>query len=127
MTENTDKLEQERNESWRAELRNSMPMKDRVAIERVKMNEIPPEERIKSQTCEVNTGLTEEQAVLEAKRCMDCPKPTCIEGCPVNINIPKFIKNIERKNFAAAAATLRLQLFAGSMRKSLPTRKTMRS
>lgn len=71
MTENTDKLEQERNESWRAELRNSMPMKDRVAIERVKMNEIPPEERIKSQTCEVNTGLTEEQAVLEAKRCMD--------------------------------------------------------
>lgn len=107
MTENIDKLEQERNETWRAELRNSMPMKDRVAIERVKMNEVPPQERIKSQTCEVNTGLTEEQAVREAKRCMDCPKPTCMEGCPVSINIPKFIKNIERKNFSAAAATLK--------------------
>ncbi len=100
-------LQESRNEKWREELRNAMPMKDRVAIERVKMGEVDPKERIKSQTQEVNLGLTEEQAVLEAQRCMDCPNPTCIEGCPVSINIPKFIKHIEKKEFMEAAATLK--------------------
>lgn len=107
MTDNNDKLTQERNAQWRVDLRNSVPNKDRVALERVKMTEVEPSERIKSQVCEVNCGLTAEQAVIEARRCMDCVTPTCIEGCPVSINIPKFIKQIEAKKFLDAAATLK--------------------
>ena len=55
----------------------------------------------------MNTGLTKEMALTEAKRCLDCPKPTCVEGCPVNIDIPSFIKNIERGQFLAAAKVLK--------------------
>lgn len=109
MTEYSEMLKQERNAEWRAELRNKMPGKDRIAIERVKMPETDPKVRIKSQTCEVNLGLSAEQAQREASRCMDCPNPTCIEGCPVSINIPKFVKQIEIGEFAAAAATLKEQ------------------
>ena len=46
-------------------------------------------------------------AVREAHRCLDCAKPTCVEGCPVNVNIPSFIKNIERGQFLAAAKVLK--------------------
>ena len=77
--------------------------KDRVAIPRVKMNELEPEERIKSLYAEVNQGLTWEQAVTEAHRCLNCKKPTCVEGCPVNINIPGFIKQLEIGNVLGAA------------------------
>ncbi|MEE1092254.1 MAG: NADPH-dependent glutamate synthase, partial [Prevotella sp.] len=51
--------------------------------------------------------LTQEMAMTEAKRCLDCANPTCVEGCPVNINIPSFIKNIERGDFLAAAKVLK--------------------
>ena len=77
--------------------------KDRVAIPRVKMNELAPEVRIKSQYDEVNQGLTFEQAVTESHRCLNCKNPTCMEGCPVNINIPGFIKQLEIGNVSAAA------------------------
>ena len=77
--------------------------KDRVAISRVKMNELEPEDRIKSLYAEVNQGLTFEQAVTEAHRCLNCKNPTCVEGCPVNINIPGFIKQLEIGNVAGAA------------------------
>jgi glutamate synthase (NADPH/NADH) small chain len=77
--------------------------KDRVAIPRVKMNELEPGERIKSLYAEVNQGLTFEQAVTEAHRCLNCKKPTCVEGCPVNINIPGFIKQLEIGNVLGAA------------------------
>lgn len=77
--------------------------KDRVAIPRVKMNELAPDERIKSLYKEVNQGLTFEQAVTEAHRCLNCKNPTCMEGCPVNINIPGFIKQLEIGNVSAAA------------------------
>ncbi len=70
------------------------------------MPENNPEERIKSHI-EVNKGLTEEMAVKEAQRCLDCVNPTCIEGCPVEIDIPKFIKYIEVRDFAQAAKTLK--------------------
>jgi len=93
---------------WRAELRKTLRGKERTDIPRVHMAEVSPMERVKHQNVEVNTGLTEEQAVREASRCMDCVNPTCIEGCPVSINIPEFIKNIERKEFGEAAATLKL-------------------
>ncbi len=96
-----------RDAAWRAELRKAIPGKARTEIERVKMPELKPEVRITSQRLEVNLGLTEEMAVTEAKRCMDCVNPTCMEGCPVGINIPGFIKNIERGEYIKAAGVLK--------------------
>ncbi|MBP5317825.1 MAG: hypothetical protein J6Y77_00245, partial [Paludibacteraceae bacterium] len=58
----------DRNAPWRDELRKSMPAKDRMAIERVQMNELDGEYRSHN-TEEVNQGLTKEQALTEAKRC----------------------------------------------------------
>jgi len=83
-----------------------MKAKERTAIERMHMPETDPDIRNKSHI-EVNTGLTVEQALKEATRCLDCVNPTCMEGCPVGINIPKFIKYIEAENFEAAARTLK--------------------
>ena len=97
----------DRNAAWRKELRASMKAKERTAIERVKMSELDPVYRATTRTEEVNIGLTKEMALTEAKRCLDCPKPTCMEGCPVSINIPSFIKNIERGQFLAAAKVLK--------------------
>lgn len=95
-----------RDAEWREELRNRMTPKERTAIERVKMPELDPAYRV---TCneEVNQGINAEAAMKEASRCLDCPNPTCVTGCPVNINIPGFIKNIERGEFAQAAAVLK--------------------
>lgn len=97
----------DRNAEWRKELRSSMKAKERTEIERVKMPELDPVYRATTRLEEVNTGLTPEMAMTEAKRCLDCANPTCVEGCPVNINIPSFIKNIERGNFLAAAKVLK--------------------
>lgn len=80
--------------------------KDRVAIPRVKMNELAPEVRIQSLYEEVNQGLTFSQAVTEAHRCLNCKNPTCVAGCPVNINIPGFIKQLELGNVLGAAAII---------------------
>ncbi|MBP5770488.1 MAG: bifunctional dihydroorotate dehydrogenase B NAD binding subunit/NADPH-dependent glutamate synthase [Bacteroidaceae bacterium] len=98
----------DRNTPWREELRKSMKAKERTAIERVKMPELDPVYRSTTRTEEVNQGLTKEQALVEAKRCLDCAKPTCMEGCPVGIQIPAFIKNIERGNFLGAAKVLKM-------------------
>ena len=95
-----------RTESWREELRQSMKNKERTSIPRVKMNELNAEYRSHNKE-EVNLGLNAEQAMLEAKRCIDCPTPSCMEGCPVNINIPTFIKNVERGEFLEAAKVLK--------------------
>lgn len=93
-----------------------MKAKERTAIPRVEMNELDAEYRSHSRKEEVNRGLTEEQALTEAKRCLDCANPGCTEGCPVGIDIPRFIKNIERGEFLEAAKTLKetsaLPLFA---------------
>ena len=96
-----------RAEPWRVELRGSMKNKERTAIPRVKMNELDPEYRSHTRVEEVNLGLTKEQALSEAKRCLDCPNPTCMQGCPVGIHIPTFIKNIERGEFLEAAKVLK--------------------
>ena len=93
--------------SWRKALRASMKPKERMAIERVVMPELDPVYRATTRTEEVNIGLTKEMAMTEAKRCLDCAKPSCVEGCPVNIDIPSFIKNIERGEFLAAAKVLK--------------------
>lgn len=95
-----------RAEIWRAELRRKKKNKERASIPRVKMNELDAEYRCHNNE-EVNLGLTEEQAITEAQRCLDCVNPSCIEGCPVGINIPAFIKNIEREEFLEAAKVLK--------------------
>ncbi len=97
----------DRNAEWRKALRASMKPKERTAIERVVMPELEPEYRITTRYEEVNKGLTKQMALTEAKRCLDCAKPTCVEGCPVNIDIPSFVKNIERRQFLAAAKVLK--------------------
>lgn len=97
----------DRNAEWRKALRTAMKPKERTAIKRVVMPELDPEYRSKTRYEEVNIGLTREMAMTEAKRCLDCAKPTCMEGCPVSINIPSFIKNIERGEFLLAAKVLK--------------------
>lgn len=97
----------DRNSEWRQTLRKSLKPKERTAIRRVSMPELDPAYRATTRLEEVNRGLTKEMAMTEAKRCLDCAKPTCVEGCPVNINIPSFIKNIERGQFLAAAKVLK--------------------
>ncbi len=97
----------DRNAPWREELRRSMKGKERTQIGRCKMPELDPVYRATTRTEEVNQGLTPEQALMEAKRCLDCPKPTCMQGCPVGIDIPSFIKNIERGEFLNAARVLK--------------------
>lgn len=92
---------------WRTTLRKALKPKERTAIERVKMPELDADYRAKTRLEEVNIGLTPEMAMQEAKRCLDCPKPSCVEGCPVNIHIPDFIKNIERGDFLEAAKILK--------------------
>jgi len=97
----------DRNAQWRQDLRATMKPKERTNIERAVMNELASDYRRHSRKEEVNQGLTEEQALMEAKRCLDCANPTCMEGCPVSIEIPSFIKNIERGNYLAAAKVLK--------------------
>ncbi len=97
----------DRNSAWRKALQTSMKPRERSAIERCVMPELDPVYRATTRTEEVNQGLTIEQALTESKRCLDCAKPTCMEGCPVSINIPSFIKNIERGQFLEAAKVLK--------------------
>lgn len=96
-----------RNEPWRADLRKSMSPKERGSIDRVKMPELAPEYRITTFTEEVQQGLSSEQAILEAQRCLDCADPSCMRGCPVGINIPTFVKHIEKGEFGDAIRTIK--------------------
>lgn len=95
-----------RDSQWRKELRDALKAPERTAIPRARMNELDPAFRI---TCneEVNQGLEHNQAVREATRCLDCPNPGCVTGCPVNINIPAFVKNIQRGDTDSASRILR--------------------
>lgn len=97
----------DRNAPWRQEIRKAMKPKERTAIPRVVMPELDPVYRATTRTEEVNIGLSAEQAMTEARRCLDCANPTCMQGCPVSINIPSFIKNIERGEFLNAARVLK--------------------
>jgi len=98
---------QERAQQWRADLRSAMKPKERTDIPRVHMPELDAEYRSHNRVEEVNLGLTVEQAMQEAKRCLDCANPSCMQGCPVGIDIPQFVKNIERGDFLEAARVLK--------------------
>ncbi|WP_320055312.1 NADPH-dependent glutamate synthase [Anaerosalibacter bizertensis] len=74
-------------------------------FKRVPISVQDPEERIKNFD-EVCLGYTEEEAIAEAKRCLNCKKPACRGNCPVSIDIPAFIKEIAEGNFAEAAQIL---------------------
>lgn len=87
-------------------MENNLTPKERTAIPRVVMPQLDPAYRVTNNE-EVNEGLTAEQAMLEARRCLDCPNPQCVTGCPVSINIPGFIKQIERGEFTLAAKVLK--------------------
>lgn len=96
-----------RDAQWREELRQSKSAKERTSIPRTTMPQLDPAYRITTMEAEVNQGLGQAQAVMEATRCLDCPDPGCVSGCPVGINIPGFIKNIERGDIHQAALTLK--------------------
>lgn len=96
-----------RDAEWRTALRTAMKAKERTAIPRVVMQELDPHYRATSLFEEVNRGLTREQALTEARRCLDCPNPTCVHGCPVNINIPTFVKHVEAGDILGAARVIK--------------------
>ncbi len=75
------------------------------AVPRVKMPEQAPEVRRRNFK-EVPLGLTDEMAMTEASRCLQCKKPACVEGCPVSVDIPGFINLIAQGDFAGAAERL---------------------
>jgi len=68
---------------------------------RIPISERSPQERIKDFE-EVSLGYSKEEAIAEAKRCLGCSRPLCIEGCPVGINIPAFIERIKEGDFRGA-------------------------
>ena len=81
--------------------------KERMAIDRVSMPEQDAEARSHNFQ-EVNLGLDEERAVLEAQRCLQCKKRNCVEGCPVGVRIPEFLEAIASREFEQAAEVLRV-------------------
>jgi len=81
-----------------------MPRK--LILNRVPMRKREPGERIKIFD-EVALGYTEEEAIKEAERCLQCPKPLCVDGCPVNIDIPAFIKKIKEGDFIGAVRIIK--------------------
>lgn len=77
-----------------------------MKIPRQKMKEQNPSERIHNFS-EVALGFTEDMAKTEAERCLQCGDPRCISGCPVNINIPAFIRLIKEDNLLEAIRTIK--------------------
>lgn len=96
-----------RDAAWRKELRAAMKPKDRLAIPRTKMPELDVAYRITHLKEEVALGFTPEMAQHEAQRCLDCANPGCVQGCPVGINIPRFVKHIEKGEFLEAAHVIK--------------------
>lgn len=96
-----------RDSEWRKELRLTMKPKERLAIARSVMPELLPEVRAHELKKEVSLGLTAAMALQEARRCLDCANPGCVEGCPVSIDIPRFIKHVEKGEILRAARVLK--------------------
>jgi glutamate synthase (NADPH/NADH) small chain len=82
-----------------------LTQKERMGIDRIEMPEQDADLR-STNFREVNLGLTYQLAMLEAERCLQCPKPYCIDGCPVRVNIPRFIKLLREGDLPGAAESL---------------------
>ncbi len=95
-----------RDQEWRKEIKKKITARERTGIERIRMPEVEASERIKS-NIEVNRGITPEMAIREAQRCLDCADPECIKGCPVQVDIPTFIKHIEAGEFLQSAEAIK--------------------
>jgi glutamate synthase (NADPH/NADH) small chain len=80
--------------------------KPKIKKEEVKMPKQDPKVRVKNFN-EVALGYTEEQAFEEATRCLQCVKPQCVDGCPVEVPIPEFIKYIKEKKYAEGIVTIK--------------------
>ncbi len=80
--------------------------KERLAIKRVRMPERDPKERSRVFE-EVNQGLSLEDAIREAQRCLQCKTAPCVSGCPVSVSIPQFIEKVAENDLAGAARILR--------------------
>jgi len=87
------------------ENREPLPKKERMKITRGAMPEQDAMARARN-FAEVNLGYSEQLAIMEADRCLQCPKPYCVDGCPVSVNIPNFIRLISEGNIKAAANSL---------------------
>jgi glutamate synthase (NADPH/NADH) small chain len=85
---------------------NKLPPRERVKIPRQPMPEQPAEER-RRHFGEVNLGLTVLGATTEAMRCLECVKPHCQQGCPVNVNVREFVRLVGEGDYLAAAAKIR--------------------
>lgn len=85
---------------------NKISAKDRMAIKRTEMHELPAEVRNKNFE-EVNLGLSPEQAIEEARRCLQCKNRACVAGCPVGVSIPEFIDALASEDLPRAAQVLR--------------------
>ena len=75
-------------------------------VPRQKMPEQDPQKRVRNFE-EVPIGYSSETAMIEAKRCIQCKKPGCVGGCPVDVKIPEFIKDIAEGHFIEAALKLK--------------------
>jgi glutamate synthase (NADPH/NADH) small chain len=92
--------------SGRAEAHHDpLPKKERMKIDRGHMPEQDAMARARN-FAEVNLGYTEQLAIMEADRCLQCPKPYCMDGCPVAVNIPNFIRLLGEGNIKGAADSL---------------------
>ncbi|OGD19534.1 MAG: glutamate synthase (NADPH), homotetrameric [Candidatus Aminicenantes bacterium RBG_16_63_16] len=100
------RLKAEYDMEWRKEMRKSVPIKERMKIPRQKMPEREPGERNRDFK-EVNKGLDLETARREAQRCWDCANPGCVSGCPVAIDIPSFIKLIDKGDIIASLCKIK--------------------
>ena len=80
--------------------------KPKIKKEAVEMPKQKPKERVKNFN-EVALGYSEEQAIEEANRCLQCIKPQCVGGCPVEVSIPEFIKCLQERKYAEAIAKIK--------------------
>ncbi len=85
---------------------NEMDNKQRLELPHQQMAELPVDRRLAGAS-EVNVGYSEEQARAEAQRCLQCKRPPCVAGCPVDIDIPAFIKLISEGRYADAALKIK--------------------
>ena len=85
---------------------NPLPLRERMKIPRQQMREQPAQQRVLN-FHEVNLGYSAELAQQEARRCLECQKPTCMTSCPVGVKVREFVRLIVADDFAGAAAVIR--------------------